>query len=290
MRTCVIFNPAAKGGKTRWFRAQLDDIARRAALKLTRAAGDATRLAAEAVEEGCELVVAAGGDGTVNEVLNGLGRARDGFARAALGVLPLGTVNVFAREMGLSRRLGEDWSVIQRARLRLVDVCVAEAGGARQYFVQMGGAGLDARAIQLLNLTLKRHTGPFAYVWAGLRALRERKPELVARADGVELRGELVLLGNGRRYGGEFVLFPAAQLDDGRLDGCVFSRADTRTLLHCALPLLLRGRLPESAVRRFSAAELSVSGAAAFELDGELAGRLPVTIRVEPRLLRVAAP
>src|SRR5258707_446319 len=95
MRTCIIFNPAAKGEKARHFRKALDEIGAQTTLKLTTAAGDARRLAAEAVTEGFDTVVAAGGDGTVNEVLNGLGDAPNGFESARLAVLPLGTVNVF---------------------------------------------------------------------------------------------------------------------------------------------------------------------------------------------------
>src|SRR5881628_1790607 len=105
MRTCVIFNPAARGDKARNFRRHLADLGTHCALKSTAAAGDARRLAAEAVGEGFEVVVAAGGDGTLNEVLNGIGDAPDGFDKARLGVLPLGTVNVFARELAIPTRL-----------------------------------------------------------------------------------------------------------------------------------------------------------------------------------------
>src|SRR5271165_6284868 len=97
-RTCVIFNPTARGEKARRFRRHLDEIATQSELKLTAAVGDARRLAAEAVRQGCQQIVAAGGDGTVNEVLNGMAEVPGGFEAAALGVLPLGTVNVFARE------------------------------------------------------------------------------------------------------------------------------------------------------------------------------------------------
>ncbi len=95
----MIFNPAARGEKARRFRRQLDAIGAQCALKATAAPHDARRLAAEAINDGFDLIVAAGGDGTINEVLNGIGDAPDGFAKARLGVLPLGTVNVFAREL-----------------------------------------------------------------------------------------------------------------------------------------------------------------------------------------------
>src|SRR5690242_17817331 len=98
MRICVIFNPAARGEKSARFREHLGTLSAECVLKPTYAPGAGRALAAEAVREGFELIVAAGGDGTVNEVLNGLGDEPEGFARACLGVLPLGTVNVFARE------------------------------------------------------------------------------------------------------------------------------------------------------------------------------------------------
>ena len=111
MRACVIFNPTARGEKAKRFRRHLDAFGSQCALKLTAAMGDARRLAAEAVVEGCGTVVAAGGDGTLNEVLNGIGDVPNGFDQARLAVLPLGTVNVFARELGIPTRLDRAWEV-----------------------------------------------------------------------------------------------------------------------------------------------------------------------------------
>ena len=126
-------------------------------------------------------IVAAGGDGTVNEVLNGLGDAPDGFARARLGVLPLGTVNVFARELEIPLRIERAWEILQRGRETRIDLPRVEfsANGVRQkrYFVQLAGAGLDARAIELVDWSHKKKAGPLAYVIAGLKALRERQPK-----------------------------------------------------------------------------------------------------------------
>src|SRR5258708_30098773 len=97
VRICVIFNPTARGEKAKRFRRHLDTIAAECALKQTLAAGGARSLAAEAVNEGFQTIVAAGGDGTLNEVLNGIGDVEGGFARARLGALPLGTVTAFPR-------------------------------------------------------------------------------------------------------------------------------------------------------------------------------------------------
>ena len=130
--------------------------------------------------------MAAGGDGTVNEVLNGIGDAPDGFARARLGVLPLGTVNVFAREIGLPLRIERAWETLQRRTRDCALICRAwnfPSTGARrrQYFVQLAGAGLDARAIELVDWPLKKKVGPLAYVIAGVKALRERLPKITAQ-------------------------------------------------------------------------------------------------------------
>jgi diacylglycerol kinase (ATP) len=293
---CVIFNPAARGEKAKQFRRQLDAIAAHCALKATSVPGDARRLAAEAVADGFDLIVAAGGDGTVNEVLNGIGGAINGFERARLGVLPLGTVNVFAREMNIQLRVDRAWDILQRGREVKIDLPRVEfsANGIRkkQFFVQLAGAGLDARAIELLDWQHKKKIGPLAYVIAGLKALREKRPKINVRADGKILAGELILIGNGRFYGGSFGIFPSADLCDGLLDICVFSQANWFTLIRCVPGLLTRRKLPESVVQRCRATNFELNGetAAAFELDGERIGNLPATFSVEHRRLRVIVP
>ena len=293
MRTCVIFNPAARGEKARHFRHQLDAIGSQCALKATTAPDDARRLATEAVADGFELIVAAGGDGTVNEVLNGLADAPDGFARARLGVLPLGTINVFARELKIPLRLERAWETLQREGEMRIDLPRVEfsANGTLQkrYFVQLAGAGMDARAIQLADWSLKKKTGPLAYIVAGIKALREAQAEITVRANDQSLTGELVLIGNGRFYGGPFSIFPQGDLRDGALEVCVFPRVTWLTLLRCAPGLLLRQKLPERLVRRVRAGTFELAGGSstAFELDGEWIGYLPATFSVERECLRV---
>jgi YegS/Rv2252/BmrU family lipid kinase len=296
VRTCVIFNPTARGDKARRFRRHLDAIGKEATLKLTAAAGDARRLAAEAVGEGFEAIVAAGGDGTLNEVVNGIGDAPEGFARARLGVLPLGTVNVFAREYALSTKLDAAWAVIRQGRETRIDLAAVEytAKGApqRQYFAQMAGAGLDARAVELVNWQLKKRLGPLAYVLAGLKALLGAQSKITAAGGGHSAVGELVLIGNGKRYGGDYRVFSQADSRDGRLDVCVFPRVNWLTLLRCGPGLLLRGRLPASCVETFQAESLILTSpsATALEADGELIGHLPAAFSIARSRLRVLVP
>lgn len=296
MRICVIFNPTAKGEKARRLRRHLDSIASECALKQTVAAGGARSLATEAIAEGFDTIVAAGGDGTMNEVLNGIGDAPDGFARARLALLPIGTVNVFAKDLGLPIALGRSWEVIRAGRESKIDLPLVEYDfrGKRQkrYFAQLAGAGLDARAIELVNWPLKKKIGPLAYIWAGFMALRQPASQITATAGENSATGELVLLGNGRYYGGKFPVFPRADPRDGLLDVSVFPRTNLRTLFRCAGMFIARRDLPAGAARMFRAEMLTLQSSTPtpLEVDGEGIGHLPATFSIQRQRLRVLVP
>ena len=296
MRACVIYNPTAKGQKAERFRRLLDTISTEATLKQTAAPRDARRLAAQAITEGFDTLIAAGGDGTLNEVLNGMGDVPDGFTKARLGVLPLGTVNVFARELGIPLKPDAAWPVLRRGNEKCIDLAVVENGGREQpertYFAQLAGAGLDSRAIELVDWPLKKKIGPLAYIVAGLKAMGEAHPQLVISDGTRNLTGQLVLVGNGRLYGGTYRVFPDADFCDGKLDVCVFPQVNWPGLFRCGFYLLLRGRLPEKKVVRLRAASFTIVGkdSTRFEVDGELAGKLPARFSVLPLALRVLVP
>jgi diacylglycerol kinase (ATP) len=296
VRICVIFNPAARGNKARRFKKFLSELSQQCALKATTAPGDARRLAQAAVATGYDIVAAAGGDGTVNEVLNGIGDEPDGFEKTRLAVLPLGTANVFARELKIPLKLERAWRVLKRANEMKIDLGCGEFsdGGQLQqrYFMQLAGGGLDARAIELVSWKLKKTAGPLAYLVAGWQALAEKQPQLYATAGGEKISGELALLGNGRFYGGPFEIFPDAGLCDGKLDVCAFPKVDLPALLKLAPGFLLRRKFSEHRVRRLRAEKivLTSDGPAAFELDGEWVGQLPATFSVERQKLRVVIP
>jgi YegS/Rv2252/BmrU family lipid kinase len=296
MRICVIFNPAARGNKARRFRRYLGEMSQQCAFKATTGPGDARRFAQAAVATGYDVIVAAGGDGTVNEVLNGIGDDPDGFQRTRLGVLPLGTVNVFARELKIPLKLEHAWKVLRRGNETKIDLGRADflddGQPQSRYFMQLGGAGLDARAIELVSWKLKKNAGPIAYVVAGFQALAEKQPRLTVSADGKKLEGELALFGNGKFYGGAFHIFPGAHLSSGQLEVCVFPRVNVPTLLRLAPGFLLRQRLSDHRVHRLRAEKFEATSdlPAAFELDGEWIGNLPATFSVERQKLRVVVP
>jgi YegS/Rv2252/BmrU family lipid kinase len=296
VRPCVIFNPTAKGEKARRFRRHLDAFASQCSLKLTAAPGEARRLAAQAVKEGFETIVAAGGDGTLNEVLNGIGDVPDGFERARLGVLPLGTVNVFARELAIPANVKLAWEILCRGREARIDLPCVDCGGndgsGRRYFAQLAGAGLDARAIELVEWEMKKKLGPLAYVMAGLDALRAPPSVITAAGAGHSATGALVLIGNGRLYGGQFRIFPKADLRDGLLEVCVFPKVNWLTLARCGPRLLLRKTVPAAVTRTFQARSLTLTspGPTPVEADGELIGHLPATFSIQRSRLRVVVP
>jgi YegS/Rv2252/BmrU family lipid kinase len=296
VRTCVIFNPTARGEKARRFRRHLEAIGTQSTLKLTASPGDARRLATEAVGEGFEIIVAAGGDGTLNEVLNGIADAPQGFTRARLGVLPLGTVNVFARELAIPTNLNGAWRAICQGRETSIDLPAVEyqSNGTQQrrWFAQLAGAGLDARAIELVSWTLKKKIGPLAYIVAGLNALLGSQSRITVAGGSESMMGELILIGNGRLYGGQYKIFPGADLRDGLLEVCVFPRVNWFILARCVPQLLLRETLPASVAQNFQAESVTLSSPSRtpLEADGELLGHLPARISLQRSRLRVIVP
>jgi diacylglycerol kinase (ATP) len=295
-RICVIFNPAARGDKAIRFRAHLVTLSHQCTLKPTIGPGSARSLAAEAVREGFDTIVAAGGDGTVNEVLNGLCDAPNGPSRARFAVLPLGTVNVFAKELNLPTRFREAWQAILGAHETVIDLPFAEftATGIaqRRYFAQMAGAGLDSRAVELVDGKHKKQFGGLAYVIAGLKALRGRMPQIVASNGTETITGELVLIGNGRFYGGRYNVFPMGDLRDAVLDVSIVPKVDLEGILRSGWGLLTNQLYSTGGVRHFKAETLSVYSAdpVPFQLDGENAGPLPAKFGLLPRHLRVVVP
>jgi diacylglycerol kinase (ATP) len=286
----VIFNPAARGEKSRRVHRFLETKAGTSVtVAPTQRTGDAKLLAARAVKDGFKVIVAAGGDGTINEVINGIGTSR-----AVLGVLPLGTVNVFAQELHIPRRVALAWAVIEGGHTRTIDLACAESNGTTRYFVQLAGVGFDARAVRAASWELKKKIGPLSYVWAGLKTLSTPhvRVEVSANGHGPLGGGVAVLIGNGRFYGGRFALFPKARMDDGLLDVCVFEKCGYWDVLRYGHGILRGVHIDLGDVRYFQAERVvcRAPSATPFELDGEDAGDVPVTFSVVPGALRVVVP
>lgn len=296
MRICVIFNPAARGERAKRFRQNLAAFERQCVVKITEGPGSARLLASEAVADGFVTIVAAGGDGTINEVLNGIGDVPDGLIRARLAVLPAGTVNVFAREIGLPLSLRRAWESILSGREESIDVARMQferPGGTEvRYFLQMAGAGWDARAIEAVSWALKKRIGQFAYMVAGLKVLGQKLP-LITVAEGTNaFSGQLVILGNGRFYGGQIPVFHRANPCDGLLDVSVFPKINwfvlARYFWGYLSPRLYRpGKEPYF---QTPLVQIRSEHPSPVQLEGELVGHLPASCSVQRQALRIIVP
>ena len=283
--TVVILNPAARGDRAGHWRSRVEKVARGATLRATSRIGEAELLARKAAREGYKRIVAAGGDGTINEVVNGLAGST-----AALGLLPIGTVNVFATELGLpSGDLKQCWQIICEGHTRTIDL--PNANG--KHFVQLAGIGLDAQAVKETSVTLKRSFGPLSYLVSAAQIASRPPPHLVIESKGGKtLEGSFVLIGNGRLYGGPFPFFKRALIDDGLLDVVVFKRIGYLDIIRYLQDVIFSSSISMPDLEYFQTKRLRVSSEeqVPVEVDGELIGNCPVEFRMRERGLRVLAP
>ena len=295
----IIFNPLA--GRDRRRRAQQLDPARQvlaragidAELETTTGAGTATALARRAVEQGRQLVIVCGGDGTVNEAVNGLAGSQ-----VPLAVLPAGTANVLAKELGIPWSIPRAAELIPGGTLRRVALGLAtplQASGARRYFLCVGGAGPDGVMVYSLNPALKLRTGILAYWLEGLRQLVSyRFPRFRVTAAGREVESTLVVVGRAKHYGGPFRITIEADLFEDQFElGVLTTRSRWRYLSY--LPALWLGRLRQMEGVHFWKAtsvrcEPLGEGPVYAQVDGEPAGRLPTEFSIVPDALTLVVP
>ena len=283
--TVVILNPAARGDRAHRLRARVEALTKGAVLRSTSTWGEAESLARAASEEGFENVVAAGGDGTINEVVNGIAGTN-----VALGLLPLGTMNVFATELGLpSNDLARCWQIITDGEPRFVDLPSANG----KHFVQLAGVGFDAQVVKETSLVLKRSFGPLSYVMSAAQIAARQPPRLrIESPNAVTEEGSFVLVGNGRLYGGRFPFFKQAVIDDGLLDVLVFKRLNYIEIIRYMQNVIFSSQITSPEVEYFQTTSLRVisDGDVPVEVDGELIGNCPVEFDILGRGLRVFAP
>ncbi|MDZ4741940.1 MAG: diacylglycerol kinase family lipid kinase [Verrucomicrobiota bacterium] len=280
----IILNPMAKGERARALKKNLDRFSSQALVKLTRAAGDATVLASQAVEQGFRTIVAAGGDGTLNEVVNGLANSP-----ARLGILPLGTVNVFARETGIPLDLHAAWNVVVKGKTRKIDLARAND----KYFVQLAGVGLDAQTIKETTFGFKKIWGPMSYIFNSIRIASQEAPRItLTLPDGQKHEGCFALVGNGRYYGGSFEFFHDARLDDGLLDICLFKSQKHHDLIRYFNGVLFKTlkHMEDVVTVKAESASITAEKETALEIDGEYCGTSPVHFSVQKSALTVIVP
>jgi YegS/Rv2252/BmrU family lipid kinase len=287
MKIKLIANPIAGGNALASIRRAQEYLAFQGCtveLTLTGARGDAKKAASAAKHAGFDRIIAAGGDGTLNEVINGLSPSA-----IPLAFLPLGTTNVFALEAGIPFDVEQACAIALNGTLQ--PVCLGLAGETR--FLLMAGAGFDADVVYRVSGRLKRWTGKLAYLVSGLRSLAGPPPAPieVVREDGTTVCGYHAIIGNGRLYGGRFSVTPDASLAEGALDVCVFLQQGRLSLLRCAAKIAAGRRLTSPEAETFKARSVSVRGEGVpVQIDGDYLGRLPMTFRALPGELVLVLP
>ncbi len=294
----LIYNPLA--GSQRKRRKEQLEAARRnlgragisAELQPTTAAGEATTLAQRAVEQGRQLVIVCGGDGTINEAVNGLAGSR-----VPLAVLPAGTANVLAKELGLPWSIARAAELVAGSRLRRVALgeLVPAEGQPRRHFLCVAGAGPDGAIVHSLNQRLKLRAGIAAYWVEGLRqVLRYPFPRFRVRTAGEEIVSTLVVVGRTKHYGGPFRITTGADLFSNHFElAIVTTRSAVRYVSY--LPRLWFDRLRGVRGVYFCKTtslrcEPADEGPILAQVDGEPWGRLPAEFRIVPDALTLAVP
>ncbi|MFL5946879.1 MAG: diacylglycerol/lipid kinase family protein [Gaiellaceae bacterium] len=297
-RTVFLVNPAAENGAAgrRW-----PELAHRAAALglsgdalLSERPGHLTELAREAAGT-ADLLVAVGGDGTVNEVANGIAGLE-----VELAVIARGTGWDFVRTYGIPRKLDDAVEVALNGRTREIDLGRAtyrtwDGGQRGSLFANIASAGMSGAIAQRANETSKALGGKVSYVWATLAVFaRWRNDEVIVRVDGVRHSGRMhdVIVANGRYLGGGMKILPEAEPDDGRFDVLLIGDLTKRDLL-LTLPKTYRGTHlphPKATVLRGAHVEVEAPEPLPVELDGEQPGTTPVSFEVVPRALRLRVP
>jgi YegS/Rv2252/BmrU family lipid kinase len=285
----LIYNPESGPGQSKKLRIPsllrtLRELDIDACPAPTVSPGHATILAREALRQDAALVIGWGGDGTLNEIAAGmLG------SPTPLGILPGGTVNVFARATGIPRgSLEEACRVLREGRRTRVPVGMA---GDRP-FLLMAGIGIDGEVVHRIDPAFKKRFGKSAFWLLGFRLLPSYPfSSIVVRADGQEIHGTGLVAGKVRIYGPGYIVTPDARLEEPLLDVVVFQGGRGRDYLRYLVGVAGGFHLRFKDVVRLKAASVDVEGDGQhLQLDGEPAGRVPVHLRILPDALTVILP
>jgi diacylglycerol kinase (ATP) len=258
----------------------------------TTGPGHAGEIARLEVDRGADLILAAGGDGTINEVVNGMA-----YSDVPLGVLPAGTANVLACELGIGKSM-------ERAAMALADSVPERVAlgsitsgpqESQRYFLLMAGAGLDADIVYHLNARMKEALGKVAYWVGGFSKFGRRIPEFVVQAHGREFRASFALLSRVRNYGGDLEIAPTISLLDDEFEMVLFEGESSLGFLKYMAGVVVHQHQRMRGItilRTREAAFAAASGGAPIHLqvDGEYMGVAPARVEIVPNALTLLVP
>jgi diacylglycerol kinase (ATP) len=291
-RTFVIINPAASSVK------DIDALVERirnlpeAEVCVTTKAGAAMQSAKTALRKGYDMIVAAGGDGTLNEVVNGI---REDASAVVLGLIPLGTGNDFARTLDLPTDIDQAIDLLLAGHTRAIDL-VRVTSDVRRYFVNVSTGGFSGLVDEKLTPEMKKTWGPLAYLRSAAAALPEfrahRTTVSLDNAESLTLNLFDVVIANGRYVGGGIRIAPEACIDDGLLDVILMQARAPAELALLAAQVALGNHLSSDAIVFRRAARVTVKSRPRmwFNVDGELVGNEPAKFEILPRALQFVVP
>lgn len=291
-KTCIILNPTAGGVSD--LDVVMGQLARLpgAEIRITSKAGSGARFARTALKNGCDVIVAAGGDGTLNEVVNGIG---EDLGEARVGLIPLGTGNDFGRTIGVPVDLDAATDVILAGDTRPVDLVRVTSDEVR-YFVNVSAGGFSGLVNEKLTPEIKKTWGPLAYLRGAAAALSELRAYRTTLAfdntESLVLDLYNVVVANGRYVAGGTLIAPEALIDDGLLDVVLIPKRPAPELAVLAAQIGLGNHMSSESIVFRRAANLTVNSKPGmwFNVDGELVGNEPARFEILPRALRFIAP
>ncbi len=257
----------------------------------TTGPGTAGDLAREYIRQGADLVVAAGGDGTVNEIMEGMVHGQ-----VPLAILPGGTANVLAMEMTLGKNLERVAGRIHELRPHRISVghLTCDGGKVSRHFLLMAGIGVDAHIVYHVSAPLKARTGKLAYWVAGFSLLGRRLAALRVEIGGKTHECSFALLSKVRNYGGDFEIARSVSLFDDEFEAVLFEGRTSMGYVKYVLGMALNRLNGMKGVTVVRSNRMTVSGSEGgrvyVQVDGELAGHLPAEIRIVPDALTLLVP
>ena len=264
-------------------------------IRETRKRGDGQQFAREAVDKGTEIVIAAGGDGTVNEVANGLVGST-----VKLAIIPLGTANVLALETGIPLDPAEATTTILQGRSKSITLGHITFRDPKQnntrenHFLMMAGIGFDGGVLKEIKRENITRWGKLAYITTALNLLFQYKsPPLAISIDrGEPVMGYSVIVSNGKYYGGKFRVAPKAEITDSFLDLCIIKRKGVRCLIKTALKVFLGAHPSGDDIHYCKAKTIEVDSPdqVYVQADGEFLGTIPVCLTAREKALSVIMP
>ena len=283
-----IYNPMAGGGSERKIRQAVHELENLGGVLEplpTPGPGSARAIARDAAAAGAGRIIIAGGDGTINEVINGIGESD-----IELAIIPVGTANVLAKALSVPMQIRDACRLAMRGEIIRLDLGLA----GDRYFALMAGIGFDALTIKNLDPLLKKTLRHAAYPISGIKTLITEELPLISVTAGEHMtEGYFVVAANSRYYGGRFGPTPLAHMQDGLLDFCVLKEKNIPDMLRFWVSSLRREQLEEPTAEYFRAGSAHISCPAGSQVlvqtDGEVVGELPMDVSVIPGALRIRA-